>query len=182
MNRAIFNGEMDLESKEKRFTISIPNLDLTEEIIKSIPKKGEEIWTQNKPTGQVDLTINYIGYNDSSKDEYLITADCKGNEYESTVLPFKLSDIIGRVIIDKNNFRLKSLRGYVVAGNQLSHVTGNGILSLRNKNKKVLYDVTDLKVTEELLDKSPKLSQKRMAESRACGMGRYNSSKMKLMM
>jgi AsmA-like C-terminal region len=159
MNRAIFNGEVDQKSKEKRFTISIPNLDLTEEIIKSIPKKGEEIWSQNKPTGQVDLTINYIGYNDSSKDEYLITADCKGNEYESTVLPFKLSDIIGRVIIDKNNFRLKSLRGYVVAGNQLSHVTGNGILSLRNKNKKVLYDVTDLKVTEELLDKFPKLSK-----------------------
>jgi hypothetical protein len=157
MNRVIFDGEIDLKSKEKRFTVSIPNLDLTEEIIKSIPKKGEEIWSQNKPAGQVDLTINYIGYKDSSKDEYLITVDCKGNEYESSVLPFKLSDIIGRVIIDKNNFRFKSLRGYVVAGNQLSHVTGNGILSLRNKDKKVLYDVTELKVTEDVLDKFSKL-------------------------
>ncbi|MFV1974174.1 MAG: AsmA-like C-terminal region-containing protein [Candidatus Scalindua sp.] len=157
INLTTFDGIVNLKNKEKQFTISIPNLDLTEEIIKSIPKKGEEIWSQNKPTGQVDLMINYIGYKDSSKDEYLITVDCKGNEYESAVLPFKLSDIIGRVIIDKNNFRFKSLRGYVVTGNQLAHVTGNGILSLRNKDKKVLYDVTELKVTEDVLDKFSKL-------------------------
>ncbi|MFQ5685182.1 MAG: AsmA-like C-terminal domain-containing protein [Candidatus Scalindua sp.] len=157
VNRTIFNGEMDLKSKEKRFMISIPNLDLTEEIIKSIPRKGEEIWSQNKPTGQVDLTIEYTGHEDSSKDEYIVTADCKGNEYESAIIPFKVSDIVGRIIIDKNNFQFKSLRGYVIAGNQLSHVTGNGTLSLRNKNKKALYDVTDLKVTEDILDKFPEL-------------------------
>jgi hypothetical protein len=152
-----FDGIVNLKSKKKRFTVSIPNLNLTEEIIKSIPEKGEELWSQNKPTGQVDLTIEYTGHEDISKDEYIVTADCKGNEYESAVLPFKISDIIGRVIIDKNNFQFKSLRGYVVAGNQLSHVTGNGIISLRNKNKKVLYDVADLKVTEDILDKLSKL-------------------------
>ncbi len=157
MNRAIFDGEMDLKSKEKRFTISIPNLDLTEEIIKSIPKKGEEIWSQNKPTGQVDLTINYIGYKDSSKDEYLITVDCKGNEIDSVRLSVKVSDIMGRIVIDKNNIQFKSLRGYVVTGSQLSHATANGVISLRNKNRKNLFNVLDLRVTEELLDKFPKL-------------------------
>jgi hypothetical protein len=156
-NLVTFDGIVNIKSKEKRFAISIPNLELTEEIITSIPKKGEEIWSQNKPTGQVDLTIEYTGYEDSSKDEYIVTADCKGNEYEPTGLPVKVSDIVGRVIIDKNNIRFKSLRGYVVAGNQLSHVTGNGILSLRNKNKKVLYDVTDLRVTEDILDKFSEL-------------------------
>ncbi len=150
---ATFDGIVNLKSKEKRFTLSVPNLDLTEELVKSIPKKGEEIWSQNKPTGQVDLTIEYTGHEDSNKDEYIVTADCKGNGYESVVLPLRLSDIIGRIVIDKNNFRFKSLRGYAVAGNQLSHVTGNGVLSLKSKNKKVVYDVTDLKVTEEVLDK-----------------------------
>ena len=156
-NLTMFDGMVNLKSKEKRFAISIPNLDLTEEIIKSIPKKGEEIWSQNKPTGQVDLKIEYTGHEDSSKDEYTVTADCKGNEYEPTLLPVKVSDIVGRVKIDKDNIRFKSLRGYVVAGNQLSHVTGNGIMSLRNKNKQVLYDVTDLRVTEDILDKFSEL-------------------------
>ena len=156
-NLTTFDGMVNLKSKEKRFVISIPNLDLTEEIITSIPKKGEEIWSQNKPAGQVDLTIEYTGHEDSSKDEYIITADCKGNEYKPTLLPVKVSDIVGRVIIDKDNIRFKSLRGYVVAGNQLSHVTGNGILSLKNTNKKVLYDVTDLKVTEDILEKFSEL-------------------------
>lgn len=157
VNRTIFDGMMDLKSKEKRFTISIPNLDLTEGMIKSIPKKGEEIWSQNKPKGQVALAINYIGYKDSSKDEYLITADCKGNEIESTKLPVKVSDIMGRIVIDKNIIQLKSLRGYVVSGNQLSHATANGILGLENRNKKILFNVFDLMVTEELLGKFSKL-------------------------
>ena len=156
-NLTTFDGMINLKSKEKKFAVSIPNLDLTEEIIKSIPKKGEEIWSQNKPTGQVDLTIEYTGHEDSSKDEYIVTADCKGNEFEPTVLPVKVSDIVGRVIIDKNNIRFKSVRGYVVAGNQLSHVTGNGVMSLINKNKKVLYDVTDLRVTEDVLDRFSEL-------------------------
>ena len=38
-NRTMFDGVIDLESKEKRFTVSIPNLDLTEDIVKNIPKK-----------------------------------------------------------------------------------------------------------------------------------------------
>ncbi|KHE94063.1 MAG: AsmA-like C-terminal region-containing protein [Candidatus Scalindua rubra] len=156
-NLTTFDGVVNLKSKEKRFAVSIPNLDLTEEIIKSIPKKGEEIWSQNKPTGEVDLTIEYAGHEDSSKDEYLVTADCKGNGYSPTVLPVKVSDVVGRVTIDRNNIRFKSLRGYVVAGNQLSHITGNGIMSLRNKNKRVLYDVTDLRVTEDILDKFSEL-------------------------
>ena len=156
-NLTTFDGMVNLKSKEKRFAISIPNLDLTEEIITSIPKKGKEIWSQNKPTGQVDLTIEYTGHEDSSKDEYIVTADCKGNEFEPTVLPVRVSDIVGRVIIDKNNIRFKSVRGYVVAGNQLSHVTGNGVMSLINKNKKVLYDVTNLRVTEDVLDKFSEL-------------------------
>jgi len=157
VNRTIFDGEMDLKSKEKRFTISIPTLDLTEEIIKSIPKKGEELWSQNKPSGQVDLTINYIGYKDRSKDKYLITADCKGNEIEATKLPVKVSDIMGRIVIDKNIIQFKSLRGYVVTGKQLSHATANGIFGLENRNKKILFNVFDLMVTEELLGKFPKL-------------------------
>ncbi len=156
-NLATFDGIVNIKNKEKRFTMSIPNLNLTEKLVKSIPKKGEEIWSQNKPTGQIDLIIEYTGHEDSSKDEYQVTADCKGNGYESSIMPFRVSDIIGRIIIDKNNIRFKSLRGYAVAGNQLSHVTGNGTLGLRNKNRKALYDVTDLKVTEEVLDKFPEL-------------------------
>ncbi len=157
INRTIFDGMMDLKSKEKRFTISIPNLDLTEEIVKSIPEKGEEIWSNNKPTGQVDLAINYVGYDDSSKDEYIITADCKGNEVETEKLPVKVSDIMGRIVINKDNFQFKSLRGYIVTGSQLSRATANGVISLKNKDRKNLFNVLDLRVTEDLLDKFQKL-------------------------
>ncbi len=64
---------------------------------------------------------------------------------------------MGRIVIDKNNIQLKSLQGYVVTGKQLSHATANGILGLKNRNKKILLNVFDLRVTEELLDKFYKL-------------------------
>ena len=64
---------------------------------------------------------------------------------------------MGRIVIDKNKIQFKILRCYVVTGSQLSHATANGVISLRNKNRKNLFNVLDLRVTEELLDKFSKL-------------------------
>ncbi len=156
MNHFTLEGEMNMESQEKRFTLSIPNLNLTEQIIKFIPNKGEEIWLNNKPKGQVDLALNYTGFKDRSKDEYFITVDCKGNEVEYSKFPIKVSDIIGRIVIDKEKLQCKSLRGYVVTGKQLSRATCNGVLGLINENNKAFFSVIDMRVTEDLLDKFQK--------------------------
>lgn len=156
MNHFTLEGAMNLESQKKRFTLSVPNLNLTEQIIKFIPNKGEEIWEKNKPKGQVDLTLNYTGFKDRSKDEYFITVDCKGNEIEYSTLPINVSDIIGRIVIDKEKLQCKSLRGYVVTGKQLSRATCNGVLGLGNENKKVFFSVIGLRVTDDLLDKFQK--------------------------
>ena len=53
INLTMLDGVIDLKSKNKRFAISIPNLDMTEEMVKCIPKKGEDIWARYKPMGQV---------------------------------------------------------------------------------------------------------------------------------
>ncbi|GJQ59971.1 MAG: hypothetical protein D8M57_14150 [Candidatus Scalindua sp. AMX11] len=156
MNHFTLNGEMNSESQEKRFNLSVPNLNLTEQIIKFIPNKGEEIWLKNKPKGEVDLALSYTGFKDKSKDEYFITVDCKGNEIEYSKLPLKISDIIGRIVIDKDNLQCKSLRGYVVTGKQLSRATCNGVLGLSNENNKAFLNVLDLRVTDDLLAKFQK--------------------------
>ncbi|MDR4506086.1 MAG: AsmA-like C-terminal region-containing protein [Candidatus Scalindua sp.] len=156
VNHFALEGEMNLESQKKRFTLSAPNLNLTEQIIKFIPNKGEEIWEKNKPEGQVDLMLNYTGFKDRSEDEYFITVDCKGNEIEYSTLPITVSDIIGRIVIDKEKIQCKSLRGYVVTGKQLSRATCNGVLGLGNENKKAFFSVLGLRVTDDLLDKFQK--------------------------
>ncbi|ODS33566.1 MAG: hypothetical protein SCARUB_01300 [Candidatus Scalindua rubra] len=156
INLIMLDGVVNLKSKEKRFTISIPNLNLTEEMVKSIPKKGEDIWSRYKPTGQVDFTIDYKGFEDSSKDEYIITADGKGNEIEYADLLIKFSDVIGRVVVDKNDVQLKNLRGYVVNDGQLARAVCDGVYKLKNKDKKTLFNILDLRVTENLLDKFSK--------------------------
>lgn len=159
-NRVTFDGTINPKSNEKRFAVSIPNLVVTEEMIKSIPKKGEDIWSKYRPSGQIDLAINYTGYEDSSKDNYLITVDCKGNEVEYTELPIKVSNILGTVIIDKNNTQLKNLQGYVVSDRQFSLTSCNGVLGIKNINKKFTFNIFDLKVNEGFLEKLPELFKK----------------------
>ena len=156
-NHCMIDGVISPKSKEKRFIVSIPNLDLREEVVKSIPKKGEDIWSRYKPTGQVDFMLNYRGFEDSSKDEYVITVDGKGNEIKYADLSIELKDVIGRVIVSKNDVQLKNLRGYMINGDQLARTVGNGVYKLRSEDKKTLFNVFDLTVTEEYLDKFPKL-------------------------
>jgi len=156
-NHSMIDGVINQKSKEKRFIVSIPNLDLREEIVKSIPKKGEDIWSRYKPTGQVDFMLNYRGFEDSSKDEYIITVDGKGNEIKYADLSIELTDVIGRVVVSKNDVQLKNLRGYMINGDQLVRTVGNGVYKLKSKDKKTLFNVFDLMVTEEYLDKFPKL-------------------------
>ncbi len=156
-NHCMIDGVISPKSKEKRFIVSIPNLDLREEVVKSIPKKGEDIWSRYKPTGQVDFMLNYRGFEDSSKDEYVITVDGKGNEIKYADLSIELKDVIGRVIVSKNDIQLKNLRGYMINGDKLARTVGNGVYKLRSEDKKTLFNVFDLTVTEEYLDKFPKL-------------------------
>ena len=157
INHSMIDGVINLKSKEKRFIVSIPNLDLREEIVKSIPKRGEGIWSRYKPTGQVDFMLNYRGFEDSSKDEYVITVDGKGNEIKYADLSIELTDVIGRVVVSKNDVQLKNLRGYMINGDQLARTVGNGVYKLKSKDKKTLFNVFDLTVTKEYLDKFPKL-------------------------
>jgi hypothetical protein len=157
VNHCMIDGVVNPKNKEKRFIVSIPNLDLSEEIVKSIPKNGEAIWSRYKPTGQVDFMLNYRGFEDSSKDEYVITVDGKGNEIKYADLSIELTDVIGRVVVTKNDVQLKNLRGYMINGDQLARTVGNGVYKFKSKDKKTLFNVFDLTVTEEYLDKFPEL-------------------------
>ncbi len=151
LNLTMLNGMINLKNKHNRFTISIPNLNMTEKMVKSIPKKGEDIWARYKPTGQVDCKLDFKGFNDPEKLEYVVTVDGKGNEIEYADLSMKVSDVIGRVIVNNNDVQLKNLRGYVVNDNQLARTVCNGVYKLKNSDMKTLYNVFDLRVTEDLL-------------------------------
>ncbi|MDP6923843.1 MAG: AsmA-like C-terminal region-containing protein [Candidatus Scalindua sp.] len=159
-HHSMIDGIINLKSKEKSITVSIPNLDMTEDVVKNIPKTGADIWSKYKPTGQVGLLLNYKGFADSSKDEYVITVDGKGNKVEYTDLSIELVDVIGRVIVSRDDVKLKNMRGYIVNGNQLARTVCDGVYILRSKDKKTLFNALDLQVTQEFMDKFPEILKK----------------------
>ncbi len=156
INLTLLDGMINLKKKNMRFTISIPDLDMTEEIVKCIPNKGEGIWARYKPTGQVDFKLDYKSFEDPGKLEYVVTVDGKGAEIKYADLSISVSDVIGRVIISNNDVQLKNLRGYVINGNQMARTVCNGVYKLNNNDRKTLFNVFDLRVTEDILDKFSK--------------------------
>ena len=82
------------------------------------------------------------------------------DEVEYADLSIELTDIIGRVVVSKNDVQLKNLRGYLINGDQLARIVCNGNYKLKSKDIKTLYNVFDLAVTDEYLDKFPKLLRK----------------------
>lgn len=156
INRTMLDGIINLKNQTKRFTISIPNMDMTQEIVKCIPGKGEDIWARYKPTGQVDFKLDYKGSGNPDKFEYVVTVDGKGDEIEYADLSVKVTDVIGRVIVSNSDVQLKNLRGYVVNSNQLARAVCNGVFKLKNNDKKTIFNVFDLRVTEDLLEKFSK--------------------------
>ena len=58
------NGVYDLKDDRKIFNLHVPNLSITESLLKALPTKGigEKLWTNLKPTGKVDLIANFQGF------------------------------------------------------------------------------------------------------------------------
>src|SRR3990167_9036010 len=57
------NGIYDLKNDRKIFNLHVPNLSITESLLKDLPTRGigEKLWTTLKPTGKVDLIAKCCG-------------------------------------------------------------------------------------------------------------------------
>ena len=61
---AEMNGIYDMNNDRKIFNFHVPNLSITEDLLKNLPstKMGEKAWANLKPTGKADIIANFQGF------------------------------------------------------------------------------------------------------------------------
>lgn len=116
------NGVYDLKNDRKLFNLHVPNLSITESLLKDLPVKGigEKLWTNLKPTGKVDLVANFQGFKEEKDNNYSIEINLKDGEMSDRKYNIFLSGIEGRLEINKSRFLSKHIDAKCCGG----HVEG----------------------------------------------------------
>src|SRR3989339_1273185 len=102
---AEMNGIYDLNNDRKIFNFHVPNLSITEDLLKNLPstKMGEKAWANLKPTGKADIIANFQGFKEEKDNNYSIEInlkDCEINDSKHNIL---LWGIGGRLEVNKDS-------------------------------------------------------------------------------
>ena len=116
------NGVYDLKNDRKIFNLHVPNLSITESLLKDLPANGigEKLWTNLKPTGKVDLIANFQGFKEEKDNNYSIEINLKDCEINDSKYNIFLSGIGGILEINKSSFVTKHIDAKCCGG----HVEG----------------------------------------------------------
>src|SRR3989304_699921 len=116
------NGVYDIKNDRKIFNLHIPNLSITEALLKDLPTRGigEKLWANLKPTGKVDLIANFQGFKEEKDNNYSIEINLKDCEMSDRKYNIFLSGIGGRLEINKSRFLSKHIDAKCCGG----HVEG----------------------------------------------------------
>ncbi len=149
------NGVYDMKNDRKMFNLHIPNLAITEALLKDLPVNGigEKLWTKLKPTGKVDLIANFQGFKEQKNDSYSIEINLKDCEMSDSKYNIFLSGIGGRLEIDKDRFFSKHIDAKCCGG----HVEGTISVNLNTDPYQYEGDLNFSRIIlEELAQKATK--------------------------
>lgn len=116
------NGIYDMKSGRKIFSMHVPDLLITESLLKNLPEKeiGEKLWTHLNPEGKVNVTANFQGFKEEKDNKFSIEIDLKNCEISDRRHAFSLWGIGGLLEIHKDRIFSKHIDAKCYGG----HVEG----------------------------------------------------------
>lgn len=153
-SQAEFKGEFDLYGSQKTLVMTIPNLLVNQELLKNVPDVGEQVWSRIRPTGLVDLTLQY---NEREKQErsYFLVVNCKGLEIKPLDFSLPISYVNGEFKLADNVLVFKNATGLIQCGDQSVFTEMNGVYDM-NRNRKIFnFHAPNLSITESFLKNLP---------------------------
>lgn len=130
------NGVYDMKTDRKIFNLTIPNLFISEPLLKNLPVNdlGEKLWTNLNPRGKIDITANFQGFKEEKDNKYSIEVLLKDCEMSNDKYKFYLWGIDGRLEIDKEGVFSKHIDAKCCGG----HI--EGALSVRTQTDPYRYE------------------------------------------
>lgn len=149
-----FKGEFDLHGSKKTLVMAIPNLLVNQELLKNVPNVGEQVWSRIRPTGLVDLTLQY-NEGEKQKRSYFLVANCKGLEIKPQDFSLPISYVTGEFKLADNVLVFKNATGLIQCGDQSVFTEMNGVYDM-NRNRKIFnFRAPNLTITESFLKNLP---------------------------
>lgn len=149
------NGDICLDERGGILTVDVLNVTGTEELIRMIPKVGDRVWTDYKPTGRADVSVTCIVKgNEVKPDSIAINLRDANATYIHWPLP--VHGITGRLEIAEGRLYMKKLHGYVGEG-QSASLDLHGQTSLKEVNGIFNINVSNINVTEKIVKMIPSL-------------------------
>jgi hypothetical protein len=105
------NGIYDMKSDRKIFNFHVPNLLITESLLKNLPEKeiGEKLWIHLNPRGKVNVTANFQGFKEEKDNKFCVEIDLKNCEIGDRKHAFFLWGIGGLLEINKDRIFSKHI-------------------------------------------------------------------------
>ncbi|MBI2472600.1 MAG: hypothetical protein HYV59_15405 [Planctomycetes bacterium] len=156
ISQAEFSGEFDLYGTKKTFVMTIPNLFVNQEFLQNIPisEFGEQVWSKIRPTGLVDLNLQY-NVGEKEKSSCFLAVDCKDLEINPQNFPLPISHVNGQFKLCNNIILFTDTSGFIQCGGQSIFTEMNGVYDLKNERKIFNLHIPNLSLTESLLKDLP---------------------------
>ena len=135
------------EQKEPAYCLSMraKEIEVDEELMRSLPKSISELASELKPGGKVNLTADVSNniYGDCVPDRLLI--ECLGNTVECNFMPYPLRDITGMISITGSRIDFDN-----IVAKSVHQIWGNPVESVMKMTGKVEMRTDDDKDAGEL--------------------------------
>ncbi len=157
-----FNGDICLDGRGGILTVDVSNVMGTEELVRMIPKVGDKVWTDYKPTGRVDVSATCIVKDNKVKPDR-ITIDVRDGSSTYIHFPLPVHNATGRIELSKRNLYIKELHGYMGDGRSTS-LDLQGQISLKGTDGVFNVNVSNINVTEKIIKMIPSVGQRIWSE------------------
>lgn len=153
-----FNGDICLDGRGGILMVDVSNVTGTEELVRMIPRVGDKVWTDYKPTGRVDVSATCIVKDNKVKPDS-ITIDLRDARATYIRWPLPVHSATGRLEISEGNLYIKKLHGYLGEGHSTS-LDLQGQISLKGTNGVFNVNVSNISVTEKIIKMIPSFGQR----------------------
>ncbi len=162
-----FGGEYDLDKKKGQFNVNLGKINLTEDIIVSIPHWGEDLWEKLRLEGLVSIvgSINCASSSEENDDEisYDLNADLENAGVQWEGFPLLLSSLQGKIFISDDIVMASHIEGLTCGGKVDIHggVSGLQITEDIRYDGSIDFQRVDIrKLVRQLLDKEMQVAGK----------------------
>lgn len=153
-----FNGDICLDEQGGILTVDVSNVTGTEELVKMIPKVGDKVWTNYKPTGRVDVSATCIVKDNKVKLDS-VTINLRDTNATYIHWPLPVHGATGRLEISKGSLCIKKLHGYLGDGHSTS-LDLQGQINLKGTDGVFNVNVSNINVTEKIIRMIPSFGQR----------------------